>query len=89
MIHQMVVLPFRETLTGWKNGQKEMKFIKGNAKKSCTCGGITHALVQTGCQQAGKQIFREGPVVPDRQEVEHEPAMCLCDEEGQQHLQLL
>lgn len=43
---------------------------------------MIHILIQGGCQQAGKQIFREGHEIPGRQEVEHELAKCFCDRKG-------
>lgn len=52
VVCQMVVLSFRETLAGWRNGLT-------NAK-ACAWGGIT-----PGAGQAGKQLCREDPGCPD------------------------
>ena len=84
--NQMVVLPFRRTSTGWRNGQRALSGSsrKGNAK-SFPWGGITCAPVQAGGWQSGKQLCRGGPGSPGGEQVDHEPAMRPCGKGGQQH----
>lgn len=69
----MVVLLFRGSLTGWKNG------LTGTAKgktMSCTCVGIA-LRTSTGCRLVGKQLCWKGPGGLSRQQGEHQPRpMC-------------
>lgn len=59
---------------------------RGDAK-SCLWGGrdCGHSPIQTGECLAGKQLCSKGPEGPDGHQVEHEPLMCPCGTDDQQH----
>lgn len=85
LLDQMVVLPFTGMLINQRNRQTRTSWNsrKGNAK-SCTWHR-PHAPHRTGGWPAGKQLGRKVPGHPSDQQVEHDPAVCPCNKEDQQH----
>lgn len=85
LLDQMVELPLTGMLINQRNRQTGTSWNsrKGNAK-SCTWQR-PHAPQHTGGWPAGKQLGRNSPGNPGDQQVEHDPAMCPCNKEDQQH----
>lgn len=83
VIHQMVALPFRRTLTGWRSGLTGVSWslAKGNAtshpwRKNPQSWGLA---VQ-------KAALPKRPLGSSGHLVEHKPAMCPCGKGGEQNL---
>lgn len=82
-MHQLVVVPFRKTSSGWKNGttwtswrhQRQTQNLPHREEQFHTS---THAGVQT----VGKQLGKEGPVAPLDLQADHEPMVHSCGKPG-------
>lgn len=65
LIHERVVLPFRGTLTGWRNGLREAnKSQQGESIKSRTRGGMTPCTSTCRQPPSWRPVCREGPGDP-------------------------
>jgi len=80
-----VVLLFKGTLAGWRDGQQESCEVQCREMPSSVRGEEQpQAPAQAGDQPAGKQLCGGGPEGPHGREVEREPAVHRCSRAGQQ-----